>query len=731
MAPVTLWMLIGLIVGGDPVEEVAAEPFRIPRIEEPIIIDGRLDEVAWSRIEPLQMVGFEPDAGAEPSERTVVRVAYDDRFLYVAADMGIADGSEPTVNTFTRDRWANDDLLEVVIDSFNDNETAMIFGVNPAGTRIDAQVTNDAEPTFGFPIDHSWDAFWDAASIRGPGGWSVEIRIPFSSLKFQSEDGVVTMGLIVSRFIARRNETVTFPRIDPRWTLGYNRPSQAQDVIIEGIEPGRPVHVSPYVLAGVQRGTGPEAVADGSPTGSALARSMRETGVDVRFAATNNLNVDLSLNTDFAQVESDDHLVNLSRFDVFVPEKRRFFQERAGLFDVRTGSANRLFYSRRIGIAGTDLARITVGGRAVGRIGDWDVGALGIRTAAGPETPAEIFAVARARTRLINPFSNAGAIVTFRGGSGASHVTLGGDGTFRLDDRRYLSVNWGESIDDGSRRAGSSAGSVTLEDRNRRGLGYRVTASYAGERFDPKVGFVQRRDFRDIDGQFSWGVFAGSESPLVRWAPLLEGTYLVRGTSGALETAQLSAGGTLEFRSGATLRGGMVRTLDHLETPFALSAGASIPEGLHGFTWGRLFAVSPPSRNFGGSVFARVGEYYDGTIVSTTLSPRWRAGPYLELTPSVEWFRVGLPAGRETFQGTVSRLRSLWSFNAALSADLVLQHTSVRQRWTGSLRVRYFIREGTSLWIALDDDSAVSPDGTVRAGQRALVVKYVHTFGPF
>ncbi len=727
MADVSWWMLMGLLVGGDPGQQVALEPFRIPRIEGSIVIDGRLDEDVWSRIEPLRMIAFEPDAGAEPSERTVVRVAYDDRYLYVAAEMEIADGSEPTVNTFTRDRWANDDLLEVVIDSFNDNETAMIFGVNPAGTRIDAQVTNDAEPTFGFPIDHSWDAFWDAATLRGPGGWSAEIRIPFSSLKFQSEDGVVTMGLIVSRFIARRNETVTFPQIDPGWTLGYNRPSQAQDMIFEGIEPGRPVYVSPYVLAGVQRGTGPDAAPDGSPTESALDRSTREAGVDVRLAVTDNLNVDLSLNTDFAQVEADDHLVNLSRFDVFLPEKRRFFQERAGLFDVRTGGANRLFYSRRIGIAGGDLARIAVGGRAVGRIGDWDVGALGMRTAEGPDNPAETFVVARVRTRLINPFSTVGAIFTFREGD----VTLGADGTFRLDDRRYLSVNWGESIDGGSRRAGSSAGSITLEDRNRRGLGYRVTASYAGERFDPKVGFVQRRDYRDIDGQISWGVFAGSESPLVRWAPLLEGSYLVRGTSGELETAQLSAGGTLEFRNGATVRGGLARTLDHLDTPFVLHPGASIPEGLHGFTWGRLFAVSPPARNLGGSVFARIGEYYDGTIVSTTLSPRWRAGPFLELTPSVEWFRVRLPAGRETFQGSVLQLRSRWSFNAALSADVLVQHTSVGQRWTGSLRARYFVREGTSLWIALDDDSALLPDGTIRSGQRALVVKYVHTFGPF
>jgi hypothetical protein len=729
MVPVSRRILMQAIVAGAFGAPSSTEPFAIPRITSPIVIDGRLDEDAWQRIAPLAMVGFAPNAGAEPSERTVIRIAYDDRYLYVAADMGIADGREPTVNTFTRDRWANDDLLEVVIDSYNDNETAAIFGVNPAGVRIDAQVTNDAEPTFGFPVDPSWNAFWDAATRRWAGGWSVEMRIPFASLRFQPQDGVVTMGIIVSRFIARSNETVTFPAIDPRWRLGYNKPSQARDIVLEGIEPTRPVHVSPYLLAGIQRSTR----LDANTRPETIDRSMREAGADVRFAPTNNLNVDLSLNTDFAQVEADDQLVNLSRFDLFLPEKRQFFQERAGLFEFRTNRINRLFYSRRIGIVGSERARIVGGGRVVGRFGGWDVGALGMRTAGTAGSPAETFVVGRVRMRALSEFSHLGAMVTSRAGGGAANLAVGLDGTFRLDSRRYVSANWAETLDNGVRSTGAMAGSISIEDPNRDGLGYRVAVSHVGAGFDPQVGFVQRRDYRDIDAQFSWGIRAAQESRLVRWGPLAEGSYLVRNTTGALETAQGSLGGEAEFKNGAMVRGGVAHTVEHLDAPFMLGSDATIPDGRHAFTWARLFTTTPPAPSFGASLFARAGRHYDGSILSATLSPRWRLAPYLELRSDLEGFSIRLPARGEVFEGAVIRMRGQLSLSTALSVDLLLQHASTQRQSSGNVRLHYFIREGTSLWIALNGVSAFEPfdvDRTVRTGDRTLVVKYIHTFGP-
>jgi hypothetical protein len=729
MSAVLCALVLETIIAGGSCAGPSPEPLTIPRITSRIVIDGSLDEEVWQRLAPLPMTGFAPHAGAEPSEHTVVRLAYDDGYLYVAADMGIADGREPTVNTFTRDRWANDDLIEVVIDSYNDNETAVIFSVNPAGTRIDAHVTNDAEPTFGFPVDASWNAFWDAAARSGAGGWSVEMRIPFSSLRFQPRNGSVTMGIIVSRFIARTNETVTFPAIDPRWRLGYNKPSQARDVVLEGIEPTRPVHVSPYLLAGVQRSMRQE----GSTSPVQRDRSMQEVGADVRFAPTNNLNVDLSLNTDFAQVEADDQIINLSRFDLFLPEKRQFFQERAGLFELRTNRNDRLFYSRRIGIVGNERARIVGGGRAVGRMSGWEFGALSMRTAATDASPAETFAVGRVRARMLNEFSHLGALLTMRAGGGTSNLAVGVDGLFRLGSRRHIAANWSQSIDDGARRPGATAGSLSIEDPNRDGLGYRVAVNYVGDGFDPKVGFVQRQDYREVDAQLSWGVLSPPASPLVRWGPLAEASYLVRNTTGDLETMQVSMGGELELENGARVRGSVVYTLEHLDEPFILSATATIPAGRHAFTWGRLFASSPPAPRLGASLFAHAGGYYDGSIVSATVSPRWRMAPWLELQSDLEGFRIRLPARQEVFAGSVLRLRGRVSLNTALSVDVLVQHASVQRQSSGNVRIRYFIREGRTLWIAMNDVSGFEEhelDRTIHTRDRALVVKYVHTFGP-
>ncbi|HUF69960.1 MAG TPA: DUF5916 domain-containing protein, partial [Longimicrobiales bacterium] len=647
--PLPYWLLLEATVASAAAVLTPADPFPVPRISGPIAIDGVPDEPAWQEIAPLPMVGFAPSPGAEPSERTVIRLAYDERYLYVAAELGIRDGSPPAVNTFTRDRWANDDLVEIVIDSYHDRQTAVIFSVNPAGTRIDAQVTNDGEATYGFPVDASWNAFWDAAARRTPGGWSVEMRVPFSSLRFQVRDGRVTMGVIVRRFIARTNETVTFPALDPRWRLGYNKPSQAREVTFEGITPARPVYISPYALAGVQRSTGATVVGEGT-------RSMREVGGDLRFAPAANLNVDLTINTDFAQVEADDQQVNLTRFDLFLPEKRQFFLERAGLFDFRTGRSNRLFYTRRIGVAGTDRVRITGGGRAVGRIAAWETGALVMRTASSDAGPAETFGVGRVRVRALNDASYVGGILTTRSGGATSDVTWGVDGQFRIDMRRVLAASIARSgSSDGSHD--SAAGSVTLEDGNRDGLGYRFTLSHAGAGFDPGVGFVPRNDYREADGQLTWGIVRGAGSRVLRWGPLAEATYLVRHTTGEMETAQLSAGGEVEFRSGAMVRGGIVRTLDRLDVPFAIHDDIVVRAGRHTFTWGRMFAMTAPAPALATSVFAQVGGYFDGRIASATLSPRLRLAPFVELSSDLEAFRITLPLREQVFDGSVIRLR--------------------------------------------------------------------------
>ncbi|MFB0518306.1 MAG: DUF5916 domain-containing protein, partial [Acidobacteriota bacterium] len=325
------------------------EQLIMPRIKGPVTLDGLSNEPAWEGIEPLPVVMHRPNFGNEPSERTEILVAYDDDFLYVA---GRLFDSEPTkIQSNSKERDSGDPSSEwfgIIIDSFNDNENALEFLTTPAGLRCDVAVFNDAQGEN--PVNISWNTFWDVETVRNDEGWFAEFRIPFSSLRFQDINGRVVMSIISWRYIARKAEWVIFPAIPPNWGFySILKPSQAQEVVFEGLYRRKPLYIAPYLLGGF----GQSFELNEGETGYQRVENLaHEVGLDVKYGLTSNLTLDVTLNTDFAQVEADDQQINLTRFSLFFPEKRLFFQERSSNFDFNfeTGEPNRLFYSRRIGI---------------------------------------------------------------------------------------------------------------------------------------------------------------------------------------------------------------------------------------------------------------------------------------------------------------------------------------------------------------------------------------------
>lgn len=324
---VAIWGVVGwLIAGLSGASTAGSEPMTLTRIDGPVELDGRADDAVWQQVEPLPFTQLRPVADSAPSEETVVRVAYDDDFLYAVAELADSEPRAVRANALQRDARGGDDLFGLVLDSFDDNENAVAFYTNAAGTRIDETIANDADRDGGRVFNRSWNTFWDAAAVRTDGGWSAEMRIPLTSLRFQSDEGRVRMGLIAWRFIARKDEHSTFPRIDPSLESGHVKPSAARDVVLDGIAPRSPVHTTAYVLTG-QRET--VRVDDDETSFRLDDQAVEEIGLDIKYALTPNLNLDVTFNTDFAQVEADDTRVNLSRFSLFQSEKRQFFQERS------------------------------------------------------------------------------------------------------------------------------------------------------------------------------------------------------------------------------------------------------------------------------------------------------------------------------------------------------------------------------------------------------------------
>ena len=426
----------------------------LERLDGPITLDGVSDEPAWQRIQPLKVVMHQPVFGNTPSERTEIRVAYDDDYIYASGRFFDSESKEIRGNSLERDGTnAGADGFGIILDPFNDNENALCFATTPTSIRGDWTISNDAESTSGSPMNMSWNTYWDAEVVENEKGWFAEIRIPFSSLRFQGKKDKIVMGLITWRYIARKNEIIIFPAIPPNWELSFLKPSVAQDVLMKGIKSKSPLYITPYFLSGLDQ------TSELNSTETAYnvsKKSILDLGLDLKYGLSSDLTLDVTINTDFAQVEADDPQINITRFSLFYPEKRLFFQERAGLFNFSFGGPTKLFYTRQIGlydIGNNDFRRIPIyaGTRLVGRIGNWDVGLLDMQTAqmefsvdddSTTIVPSENFGVIRLRRQVLNPYSYIGTMLTSRIEKGGEYnYCLGLDGTIRLSEQDYFTFN--------------------------------------------------------------------------------------------------------------------------------------------------------------------------------------------------------------------------------------------------------------------------------------------------
>ncbi len=719
-------IIAGVLAGLAPGARAQA-PLPLSRLPAEISLDGRPDEAAWSAVEPLPLTLYLPVFRGTPTQRTEIRVAYDDEHLYFAGHFYDDDQNGIRINSLYRDRWNGDDAFAIYVDAFNDNRNAKWFGVTPAGMRFDVLLSDDGE-TF----NTSWDAFWDARTTVTAHGWFAEVRIPFSTLGFESLDGHAVFGLTVTRLVSRLNERVTFPAIDPRYQ--FRQPSVAQDVMVEGVRAGTPLYVTPYVLTGVQR---TPVRAPGAAEFEADRSWSRELGMDARYALSNQLSLDLTVNTDFAQVEADDQQVNLDRFSLFFPEKRRFFQERSELFDFVMGSSGgRLFHSRQIGIGPGNTAVPIVGGaRLVGRVGGTELALLNMQTDATGAFPAENFGVARVRRGILNPYSNLGAMLTTRMGGDADNVGYGIDGNIRMFGDDYLELRWAQTFDDAdSADIGAldrAQWYINWHRRTTRGLMYQASHTRSGPAYRPRLGFLPRRDFWTANAIAEYYIFTDDHGWLRRIWPGALAFSTFRSADGVLESGQYAVWVQWETKTGG---GGWLEPklfVEDVARGFDI-AGAPIPPGRYTFADLQLVLRSGTGRRLRGNVDARAGTYFDGTRQQVIVAPTWNVAPQLEL--GLEWQHTRLRFGErhEKADIDVARLRVRGALDARASANAFVQYNSTTDRVGLNFRFRYNFAEGTDLWLVYDEALATERDDPTGlrlpfSASRTLVLKYTRT----
>jgi hypothetical protein len=561
------------------------------------------------------------------------------------------------------------------------------------------------------------------------------MRIPFSSLRFEERDGQTVMGITAYRWIARKFEMNIFPLIPEKFgTWGAFKPSQMQEFLFEGIKKHNPLYITPYILGGLGQSY---ELNDAETTYERNDKFVREAGLDVKYGLTNNLTLDVTINPDFAQVEADDQMINLTRYSLFFPEKRLFFQERSGNFEFRFEDMNRLFYSRRIGLHEGEQVRIYGGARVVGRAGPWDIGFLNMQTEKIEDLPSENFNVMRLRRQVFNQYSYIGGMVTSRIGNRDSWNTAYGiDGIFRLFGDDYLTLKWAQSFEiDKKNQVVALEPSkiyVNWSRRSNKGIGYNLSYSRSGDDFNPGIGYERRDNYTRIGDRVLYGWFPGEASKLQNHQVFIEGITFIRNLDGKIESSDIGPGWEFATRAGSSGSISFRQFKEDVTESFSFSDDVDVPIGRYTF-YGIVGRFSSPRGSlYNISTTLNAGSFYDGRRVTINLMPTANISKHLQLEGIYEFNAVEFPDRNQKFTGHIAQLKISAFLNSKLSLISLFQYNSANDKIITKIRFRYNPREGNDLYIVYDEGLNTNRQREIpilpRTSIRTILVKYSYTF---
>ncbi len=700
----TLWAaLIALGVGIAPgvpalpaASSASAQTVRAVRTDRPPTIDAVLDEPFWRAIEPVtdfrQRV---PVDGAPSSERTELRVAFDDDNLYFAI---VAHDSDPAAirrSILHREgRIDQDDNIRIGLDTYHDRRNAYIFEINPFGTQGDALIS-DEDMTLA---DWWWEGVYESEGRVTDEGWVVEAAVPFTTIRF-SDAEAPQMGILVERTIRRKNEFVYFPHIGQEVERALTQVSRYATLTgLEGLRRGRYMEAKPFAIAG-RSVTGGRGQLDGA------TETLSDLGLDFKYSITSNLTLDATLNPDFAQVEADNVQINLTRFGLFFPEKREFFLERAGLFEFGDTQESQVFFSRRIGIT-NDIAG---GGRLTGQAGPLSVGALSLYTddavdSDGRRVAGGLNSVLRLRADPL-PRTTVGGILTALNTDDGANRVVGGDFQVRFAGSSYLS-GWVANSSGGISSSGgrtdvpaSTALSVQGDLRNSLLSGGAAFTRIPGD-FDPALGFVQRRDMqRAVVGVSAFPRFEQS-----RWARQLltavRGTRIA-GLDGVKQSTTAFWHTAMTFQTGdrATLQ--LARRSESLQAPVRIQ-GREIAPGDYVFSGVEFGFRTNDSRRFSARGRIGAGGFWGGDGSELSIGGMWKTGPHLTISGDFTRNDISLPVADGDFTTRLFAVTVLGAVSRSLFANALVQYDDVSDQVQANVRVNWIHTPGSDLFVVFD-----------------------------
>jgi hypothetical protein len=714
-----------------PSGDSARDRYSIPavRVDQSPKIDGVLDEQVWQKAALVEeFIQQEPREGAAATERTEVRVMYDGRNLLIGVHAFDAQPAGIVATEMRRDsdRLLDEDNFQVILDTFNDSRNGYMFVTTPLGAKLEQQISEEGEGNnraglINANVNKNWDGIWGAAARVTEDGWTAEIAIPLTTLRF-ADTGRQTWGINFMRNIRRKNEQVFWAPIPKAYTL--TRVSMAGSLVgLQSLDHGIDLKLKPYAVTGGRANH----LTEGQPVNSAL----HDVGIDAKYGVTGGMNLDLTYNTDFAQVEVDEQQVNLTRFSLVYPEKRDFFLENAGQFKMGTGGTftsttveTDLFFSRRIGLSDSGAPIPIIGGaRLAGKQGRHNVGILDIQTDSAFGKPGDNFLVARYNSDVLKR-SRVGAIFVNKettGGDPHYNRTLGADANLVLG--KSLQVNSFVAKTDTPGLDGRDMayfGRIAYRDP-----AWNVYLNYLDvqENFNAEVGFVQRRGVRTTKAYFS-----PTPRPGVAGIRMLEPMVVI---SYITDQQNRMVGRTQHFMNGFYMQDGSFinviyqRDLDVLDAPFIIARGVTIPVGSYKFDEATFTYNTNPAKRFYERFTWNPMQFYDGSKQSISAAVGVRASNHLASELSFARNDVTLPWG--SFVSNLAILRVDYALSPRTTIRSLTQYNSLTNEFTNNIRFNFIYRPGSDLYIVYNDLQQTGlPTEAFQPTDRQLAVKLTY-----
>lgn len=681
------------------------------RVEEPPVIDGRLDDPQWDQAPVLD--GFrqvDPIENAEPSERTEIRLLYDSETIYVSVQCFDREPDKIVAKQLQREGdLRSDERIRILFDTFFDRRNGFFFEMNPNGARVDALIENNDNVRF------DWDGIWDGDATIDDQGWAAEMAIPTRTLNFDPEQPHWSFN--AARYIRRHNEW-------DRWTsYSQNKPfhSVADAGVISGLED-------------LEQGLG----VDFKPFGVTTFTHDRDrgrddfdfdAGFDLFYKITPSLTFAGTVNTDFAETEVDERRVNLTRFPLFFPEKRDFFLQDAGIFDFGGINRNPLpFHSRRIGLGPDREPRdILAGVKLTGRVDRWNIGLLDVQMDDVEQLDQQNLFVGRVSANVLDE-SNIGAMFTHGDpqSTGENYVA-GLDFNYRNStfngDKVVESNLWYQQSESTDASGEQNAMGFKLRYPNDR-INWSMGFTRIDDQFNAALGFVPRRGIHEYFA--NWRYRWRPENDLIRRIDSGIGTFVVTDLNHNIESRDLDFNIiSVETESDDEISLSASREREVLRAPFEIFEDVTIPAGDYKWDRYRMDLSTSTGRPFGFSLGFEHGDFFTGRRTDYEAGVEWRVSKHLFLGAEYELNDVKLDEG--SFDTRIARARVNMFFTPDLSWTTFAQWDNVSNRLGINSRVRWIVEPGNEIFVVLNQ-SFRGEDLRFSAERTELTTKVEWTF---